>query len=231
MAGERDVEGEILEAATEMFAARGFDGTSLQSIADAVDITKPSLLYHYSSKDELRERVLEAVFSHWNSVLPQILQAATSGDRRFEALTEEIISFFSEDPDRARLLLRETMDRPERMRAMLWEYLDPWMSILSDYIEKGQEEGVIYENLRPDAYLVNVIHLVVGGIATSRVFGTLVGSESGEEGAGATGDSVPNEQQIEEMVRMARAALFVDDASRPDLEYEPSTVAGEVGAE
>lgn len=224
MARDRDIEGEILEAATEMFAAHGFDGTSLQSIADAVDITKPSLLYHYSSKDELRQRVLEAVFSHWNSVLPQILQAATSGDRRFEALTEEIISFFSEDPDRARLLLRETMDRPEEMRELLEEYLAPWMAILSDYIEKGQEEGVIYEELRPDAYLVNVVHLVVGGIATSSVFGTLVGPE---EGASEV-DAVPDGRQVEEMVRMARAALFVDGAARPDLEYEPSGVTEEI---
>lgn len=225
MARNRDIRSEILEAATEMFAARGFDGTSLQSIADAVDITKPSLLYHYSSKEKLREEVLEAVFSHWNSVLPQILQAATSGDRRFEALTEEIISFFSQDVDRARLLMRETMDRPNEMREWLDEYLRPWMSILADYIEKGQEEGVIYRDLVPESYIVNVLHFVVGAIATSEVFGSLVGSGA-PGGVEAEGDREgPNSAQIEELVRIARTALFVDDVERSDLEYRPDSEA------
>jgi len=219
MSGSRDVEGEILEAATEMFAARGFDGTTLQSIADAVDITKPSLLYHYSSKEELRDRVLAAVFEHWNSVLPQILDAATSGDRRFEALIQEVIRFFSDDPDRARLLLREVMDRPEEMREILSENLAPWISILSDYIENGRDEGLIYEELEPDVYLVNVIHLIVGGFAASSVFGTLL-----EEVDGASREG----RRVEETVRMARSALFVDEASGPDREERPSRVGEEV---
>ncbi|MFB6372555.1 MAG: TetR/AcrR family transcriptional regulator, partial [Bradymonadaceae bacterium] len=66
MSRSRDVRALILEEATRQFAAKGFDGTSLQAIADEVDITKPSLLYHYSSKAELREQVLEELLSHWN---------------------------------------------------------------------------------------------------------------------------------------------------------------------
>lgn len=220
MSRGRDVRGLILEEATRQFAAKGFDGTSLQAIADEVDITKPSLLYHYSSKAELREQVLEALFSHWNSVLPTILQAATSGDRRFEALTEEVISFFCEDPDRARLLMRETMDRPARMRELMQEYLGPWMSILADYIQKGVDEGLIYEDLNPTAYIINVVHLVVGGIATSDVFGTLVSGDRSDSDSFVDDVEGVDTAQIEEMVRLARASLFVDQRPPDDDEAD-----------
>src|SRR5213079_854717 len=47
------VENEIYEIAIRLFAERGFAGTSLQDIADALGITRPALYYYVKSKDEL----------------------------------------------------------------------------------------------------------------------------------------------------------------------------------
>jgi AcrR family transcriptional regulator len=51
---ETDVRTRILVEAVRLFAERGYAGTSLQSIADAAGITKPTLVYHYGNKDGLR---------------------------------------------------------------------------------------------------------------------------------------------------------------------------------
>ena len=42
-----DVRSEIPYTATRLFAAKGFDGTSLEATAEAVGVRKPSLLYHF----------------------------------------------------------------------------------------------------------------------------------------------------------------------------------------
>jgi len=47
------VENEIYEHAIRLFAERGFAGTSLQDIADALGVTRPALYYYVKSKDEL----------------------------------------------------------------------------------------------------------------------------------------------------------------------------------
>ena len=54
-----DVRQSILETATRLFAAHGFDGTSLQDIAESVGIRKASLLYHFPAKEKLRLAVLD----------------------------------------------------------------------------------------------------------------------------------------------------------------------------
>jgi TetR/AcrR family transcriptional regulator len=204
-----DVRAQILSQATRLFAARGFDGTSLQDIADAVGVRKPSLLYHFPSKDELRRSVLENVLSHWNDVLPRLLLAATSGEGQFEGVVQEMVSFFAADPDRARLIVREVLDRPDDVREMIATHVRPWVEIACDYIRKGQRHGRVYEEVDPEAYVVQVINLVISGVATYECIGSLLPARSG--GAGR----VPP-RHTAELLRVARSSLF-----RPDSDTTP----------
>jgi len=195
-----DIRAQILEAATRRFAAQGYGATSLAAIADDVGIRKASLLYHFPSKDALHQSVLDNLLSHWNETLPRLLEAA-AGEDRFDALLEETVRFFVADPDRARLLLREALDRPEAMRARLRDAVRPWMKVIAASIVKGQEHGELRRDADPEAYLLQVIHLVVGGIATADTLGVLL-SEDGESA------DVP--RLTRELTRVARASLFTD---------------------
>src|SRR5579883_382302 len=112
----QDVRTATVAAATRLFASRGFDGTALQDIADAVGVTKPAVLHHYPSKEHVRQAVLDSILEHWNRTLPRLLLAATESHDRFEGIVGELTRFFAEEPDRARILLRETLDRPADFR-------------------------------------------------------------------------------------------------------------------
>ncbi|MCZ7681960.1 MAG: TetR/AcrR family transcriptional regulator [Sandaracinaceae bacterium] len=196
-----DIRTQILEAATRRFAAQGFGATSLAAIADDVGIRKASLLYHFPSKDALHQSVLDNLLSHWNETLPRLLEAA-AGEDRFDALLDETVRFFAADPDRARLLLREALDRPDAMRERLRASVRPWMRVIASSIEKGQEHGELRADADPEAYLLQVIHLVVGGVATADTLGVLL-SEDGEP--------ADVERLTRELTRVARASLFTDE--------------------
>ena len=148
-----DIRAQILNHATRLFAEQGYDGTSVQQIADAVGIRKPSLLYHFKSKDELRENVIAEMLAHWNAVLPGLLLKAST-EERFDATMEALTEFFIEDPDRARLFLRETLDRPESMQAMLREFVKPWLELLGSQLERAKEQGLVQPDVDPYAYAV-----------------------------------------------------------------------------
>src|SRR5690606_13094737 len=94
-------------------------------------------------------------------------------------LLDETVRFFVADPDRARLLLRETLDRPEAMRERLRDAVRPWMDVIAAYITKGQAHGELRADADPHAYLLQVIHLVIGGVATADTLGVLL-SASGK---------------------------------------------------
>ncbi len=215
-----EVRAHILTEATRLFATQGFDGTSLSQIADAVGIRKPSLLYHFASKEALRLAVLDRVLERWNEVLPRLLMAAASGERRFESVIRETVGFFTADPDRARLLLREILDRPDDMQRRLKTYVAPWVGVVADYIRKGQAHDEIYPDVDPEAYILQIINLVVSGVAAaSSLSGGLLPPES-PSGTAA-------QRHARELMRIARVSLFTSRAHHRDAAGVPHSAAAE----
>ena len=55
---------QVLDAATELFAARGIDGTSIDSIAAASGVSKATIYKHWADKNALCLEVLARVHGH-----------------------------------------------------------------------------------------------------------------------------------------------------------------------
>jgi len=197
-----DSRSRILEIAARLFARQGFSGVSLQAIAERVGITKPSLLYHFPSKDQLREEVLRDLFEHWATRIPNLLRAVATGEGRFEALMDELSSFFREDPDRARLLIREIMDRPDEMRASIASSLGPLVTLIADTMRKGQSSGLLRDDVDPEAYVLNAICVAMASVVAASVVEPIIGSE----GKSAIG------RLEKETRRIARSSLFTEPA-------------------
>jgi TetR/AcrR family transcriptional regulator len=197
-----DVRAEILAQATRLFAEQGYDGTSVQAIADAVGIRKPSLLYHFKSKDELREHVIAEMLAHWNALLPGLLLKAST-EERFDATMEALTDFFIEDPSRARLFLREALDRPASMQAMLVEFVQPWVELLSGQLERAKAQGLVQPNVDPQAYAVEVITMAVAGTAAIDTLEVILPEDPARGGTRA--------RHARELIRVARASLYTHD--------------------
>lgn len=50
---------EILDAADELFAQKGFDGTSTSAILEKVGIARGTLYYHFKSKEDIMDALIE----------------------------------------------------------------------------------------------------------------------------------------------------------------------------
>lgn len=55
----RETRERILTTAVRLFAARGYDGTSLQAIADEMGLTKAAVYYYFHTKADILQAVLE----------------------------------------------------------------------------------------------------------------------------------------------------------------------------
>ena len=78
----------ILDAASALFAERGYHGASLREISRRVGISHPGMLHHFSSKEVLLSAVIDRLEAHAQGLLnsvdslagsPQVLLAALAG--------------------------------------------------------------------------------------------------------------------------------------------------------
>lgn len=68
----------VLDAALELFGQKGYDGTSLQLIADRLGVTKAAVYYHFRTKDDLLAALVEPAFAD----LLRLLDDAAAVTRR-----------------------------------------------------------------------------------------------------------------------------------------------------
>ncbi len=80
----------VLEAAVSLFAEHGVHGTSLQMIADRLDVGKASVYYQFRTKDEIAMAVVQPIFDDMVRALT-IASALSSPAARREALLSGLV--------------------------------------------------------------------------------------------------------------------------------------------
>ncbi|HZZ51631.1 MAG TPA: TetR/AcrR family transcriptional regulator [Pseudonocardia sp.] len=136
------VENELLEHATRLFAERGFAGTSLQDIADALGITRPALYYYVKSKDDLLARLVTEVT---NGPLDELTElAARPGLQPVDTLrgvVEVLVRRRATQPERFRLLVRSEAELPEGLTSAYDDSRRAVLKTIAGVIEKGIRAG------------------------------------------------------------------------------------------
>lgn len=106
----------ILDAATEIAAERGYEGTSIALVSKKCGLPASSIYWHFKDKDDLIAAVIERSFANWLSAWSMV----TDGDseERLVGMATQIAKAFLDSPDFIRIGLMLTLERrPEEPRA------------------------------------------------------------------------------------------------------------------
>jgi AcrR family transcriptional regulator len=122
--GERTAE-RILDAAEELFAERGYNGTTLRDVATRVGVRPPSLYNHFASKDALYAAVLERGIGPLMVVLARSAAAQTSEPSDPGKLVSEVMAILARRPGLPRLVQHETLAGGQRLTPILRSWIVP----------------------------------------------------------------------------------------------------------
>ncbi|CAM2931065.1 TetR family transcriptional regulator [Skermania piniformis] len=105
-----------MQHATVLFAERGFAGTSLQDIADAMGLTRPALYHYVANKDELLGRLVTEITEEPAVLLAEINKHVELRPvDRLHRMVTAIAEHQAAAPDRFRLLIRSEAELPEQL--------------------------------------------------------------------------------------------------------------------
>ena len=106
-------------------------------------------------------------------------------------------------PNRARLVLREMVDRPHETRELVGGAVAPWLQLVVHTIEDGVRAGRIRPEVDPIAFVMECIALIIGTFAAADLAAGLSPGESRESAI---------DRQFDEILRIARTSLFTEGA-------------------
>ena len=137
---------EILDAAAELFAARGYEETSTGDILDRVGIARGTLYYHFRSKEE----ILDALIERMNGIL--IGRAKKAAEDRSLPVAERIartvmsLNVESGEATIGREVLQQ-VHKPQNAlmhQKMQQSLLDGVVPILASLVEEGNADGTFH---------------------------------------------------------------------------------------
>ena len=106
----------ILEAATEIAAERGYEGTSIGAVSKKCGLPASSIYWHFKDKDDLIAAVIERSFASWLAAWQ--LPTDGDGEQRIVDVATQTAKALLDSPDFIRLGLMLALERrPEEPRA------------------------------------------------------------------------------------------------------------------
>lgn len=158
----------ILEAAEREFAEHGYAAARLEDIALRAGIRRPSLLYHFDSKESLYAATVARSFERMGSALTASLGGPAPFPARIDAFMGVLGRFLVEHPHLAPLVVREVIAVRGPGRTLLLERAVP----LLDAVEAAiRHEGA--QELRRDVSVRQALVQVGSSIFLAAAAGDL----------------------------------------------------------
>ncbi len=115
---QREKQDIILDAALNIFSLHGFRGATIDQIAEAAGMSKPNLLYYFSSKEEIHRRLMTEMLDLW---LDPLRELDADGDPipELRSYIRRKIEMARDFPRESRIFANEILQGAPRIIAML----------------------------------------------------------------------------------------------------------------
>jgi AcrR family transcriptional regulator len=152
---------QLLEAAARVYARRGFDGATIDEVAEEAGFTKGAVYDHFGSKEKLLVALIEEYLSAQMAEQVSLFDVSLETSERPRAGADRWMQELEEDPDAFRLFVEAWQhgQRDAELRQLVVGGIAQWRSMLESFgAARTQEIGFEL----PEALLAQVANLMLG---------------------------------------------------------------------
>lgn len=148
---------EILDVAEELFAVKGFDGTSTNDILEKAGIARGTLYYHFKSKEDILDGVINRMIDQMEEKAAEI--AANQEIPVLERLTAVILAFNSNTELGYEVMMEVHKPQNALMhQKMQTRLLNGIVPILKDLLDEGKKQGTFHTEYGTEAVEMIILY-------------------------------------------------------------------------
>jgi AcrR family transcriptional regulator len=133
---------QILDAASQVFAANSYRNTDLQFIADRLKLSKASIYRYFDSKEKLFLAAVDRGIARLHEHVSASEAGETDPLKRLTLVVYAYLAFFRANPQIVELLIQERVEFKDRKEPSYFVHreqcLEPWREAFRDLIAEGR---------------------------------------------------------------------------------------------
>lgn len=139
----------LKQAALALFARRGYEGTTMNDIAEKVGINKASIYNHYKNKEALFIAVYQEVAEEYEKLNKRVIEHAQRMDiaERISYMFEARILFYYRNPEVQAFWNQITLFTPAALSQPYWNDIlkreERMQKFMEDTFSEGMQKGII----------------------------------------------------------------------------------------
>lgn len=146
---------QLLNAALDVFSIYGFNGASLEEIAQLAEMHKSNIFYYYENKEALYIEVLTTVMQKWLAPL-QMLEADLEPVEALSHYLTTKIEVSRTQPKASKLFALEIIQGAPHILQILKGPLKKLFKRKAKVIATWQEQGKISDQIDPELLIINI---------------------------------------------------------------------------
>jgi AcrR family transcriptional regulator len=166
---------EIIDAAREVFARKGFNEATLDDVAERAEFGKGTLYNYFPNKEALFLSVLEDCFETMKGIAEEAFSSNLTFSEKVERFIHSELTFFFNNLEGVQLMMREAHHL--KLGNPLMQLMPQLLAIVADTIAAEQRRRKVLTNAEP-ADMANILLNMIYGQFASRVyrrFGACIG--------------------------------------------------------
>ncbi len=146
---KRNREAEVVAAAIDVFAQKGYRGASIQDVADKVGVLKGSLYYYIDSKADLLWWIIDDVHSQSTAILSDVQELDASSLDRIWTFIARHVEWYLDNVKEVSVFFREWRSLDPKRLALARKRRHEYERRIRELITAAQESGDISPDIDP----------------------------------------------------------------------------------